>query len=61
MVPWLPITTIPKMDSARASAHYGADHMMVDEIVSFLKGEVETLPVGVVDAVGGRTRRYGDG
>ncbi|SHH45794.1 Predicted dehydrogenase [Cognatiyoonia sediminum] len=40
-----------QMDSARASAHYGADHMMVDEIVSFLKGEAETLPVGVVDAL----------
>ncbi len=40
-----------QMDGARASAHYGADHMMVDEIVSFLKGEVDTLPVGVVDAL----------
>jgi len=40
-----------QMESTKASAHYGADHMMVDEIVSFLKGEVETLPVGVVDAL----------
>ncbi len=40
-----------QMDSARASAHYGADHMMVDDIVAFLRGETETLPVGVVDAL----------
>lgn len=40
-----------KMDAARASAHYGADHMMVAEIASFLKGETKTLPVGVVDAL----------
>ena len=40
-----------QMEGARASAHYGAEHMMVDEIVSFLKGEVDTLPVGVVDAL----------
>ncbi len=40
-----------QMDSARASAHYGADHMMVDDIVAFLKGDTETLPVGVVDAL----------
>ena len=40
-----------QMASARASAHYGADHMMVDDIVAFLRGETETLPVGVVDAL----------
>ena len=40
-----------QMDSARASAHYGADHMMVDEIASFLKGKIDDLPVGVVDAL----------
>jgi len=40
-----------QMDAARASAHYGADHMMIDDIVAFLKGEAETLPVGVVDAL----------
>lgn len=40
-----------QMDSARASAHYGADHMMVDDIVAFLRGETDTLPVGVVDAL----------
>ena len=40
-----------QMDSARASAHYGADHMMIDDIVAFLKGETDSLPVGVVDAL----------
>lgn len=40
-----------KMEAARASAHYGADHMMVDDIVAFLKGESDSLPVGVVDAL----------
>ena len=40
-----------QMDSARASAHYGADHMMVDEIAGFLKGKIDDLPVGVVDAL----------
>jgi predicted dehydrogenase len=39
------------MDAARASAHYGADHMMVDDIAAFLKGETDSLPVGVVDAL----------
>lgn len=40
-----------KMDDARASSHYGADHMMVDDIVAFLRGETDSLPVGVVDAL----------
>ena len=40
-----------QMDAARASSHYGADHMMVDDIAAFLKGDAETLPVGVVDAL----------
>ncbi len=40
-----------KMDAARASSHYGADHMMVDDIVAFLRDETDTLPVGVVDAL----------
>ncbi|WP_281985246.1 Gfo/Idh/MocA family protein [Thalassorhabdomicrobium marinisediminis] len=40
-----------QMDSARASAHYGADHMMVDDIAAFLRGEADSLPVGVVDAL----------
>ena len=40
-----------QMNAARASSHYGADHMMVDDIAAFLRGEVDTLPVGVVDAL----------
>jgi predicted dehydrogenase len=40
-----------QMEGAHASAHYGADHMMVDDIVAFLKGGTKRLPVGVVDAL----------
>lgn len=40
-----------KMDSARASAHYGADHMMVSDIADFLRGDSDSLPVGVIDAL----------
>jgi len=40
-----------KMDSKRASAHYGADHMMVEDIADFLRGKTDTLPVGVIDAL----------
>ncbi len=40
-----------QMDAGRASAHYGADHMMIDDIVAFLTGKTKTLPVGVVDAL----------
>jgi predicted dehydrogenase len=40
-----------QMDAKRASAHYGADHMMIDDIVAFLKGDTDSLPVGVVDAL----------
>ena len=40
-----------KMDQKHASAHYGADHMMVADIVAFLRGETDSLPVGVVDAL----------
>ncbi len=36
---------------ANTSAHYGADHMMVADIVAFLRGETGGLPVGVVDAL----------
>lgn len=36
---------------AKTSAHYGADHMMVADIVAFLRGETNGLPVGVVDAL----------
>ena len=38
-------------DPARLSAHYGADHMMVEDIVAFLRGSTSELPVGVVDAL----------
>ncbi|AGI69708.1 putative oxidoreductase [Octadecabacter antarcticus 307] len=40
-----------KGDPAKNSAHYGADHMMVADIVAFLRGETSGLPVGVVDAL----------
>ncbi len=40
-----------KMSAAQASSHYGADHMMVDDIVAFLRGKTDSLPVGVVDAL----------
>ena len=40
-----------KGDPAKLSAHYGADHMMVADIAGFLRGEVASLPVGVVDAL----------
>lgn len=40
-----------KGDPAKLSAHYGADHMMVADIAGFLRGEVPSLPVGVVDAL----------
>ena len=39
------------MDGPRASAHYGADHMMVEDIAGFLRGTTDSLPVGVVDAL----------
>lgn len=38
-------------DPAMQSAHYGADHKMVADIASYLRGEVKELPVGVVDAL----------
>ncbi len=31
--------------------HYGADDLMVHDIAAFLRGEVASLPVGVVDAM----------
>ena len=31
--------------------HYGADNLMVHDIAQFLRGEVDRLPVGVVDAM----------
>lgn len=38
-------------DQARLGHHYGADHMMVGDIVDFLRGETGELPVGIVDAL----------
>lgn len=38
-------------DPAKASAHYGADHMMVHDIAQFLRGKTRSLPVGIVDAL----------
>lgn len=40
-----------KGDPEKMSAHYGADHMMVADIVAYLRGETTELPVGVVDAL----------
>ncbi len=40
-----------QLEASKASAHYGADHMMVADIAAFLRGEADTLPVGVVDAL----------
>lgn len=40
-----------KGDQAVLSAHYGADHMMVADIVAYLRGETGTLPVSIVDAL----------
>lgn len=31
--------------------HYGADNLMVRDIAAFLRGEADSLPVGVVDAL----------
>jgi hypothetical protein len=39
------------MEASKASAHYGADHMMVDDIAAYLRGETGSLPVGVTDAL----------
>jgi len=33
------------------SSHYGADEMMVADILTYLKGDIATLPVSVVDAL----------
>ncbi len=38
-------------EEAATSAHYGADHMMVRDIVAYLRGETASLPVGIVDAM----------
>ena len=38
-----------KIDAARASAHYGADHLMTEDIVAYLRGQIAQLPVGIID------------
>ena len=40
-----------KDDEGLLGAHYGADHLMVKDIVAHLRGANEKLPVGVVDAM----------
>ncbi|MDA7827314.1 Gfo/Idh/MocA family oxidoreductase, partial [Rhodobacteraceae bacterium] len=40
-----------KGDLAKAGHHYGADHLMVTDIVRFLRQETDHLPVGVIDAL----------
>jgi predicted dehydrogenase len=40
-----------KGDRATLGSHYGADHMMVADIIAYLKGEAEALPVSIVDAL----------
>jgi len=36
---------------AHAGHHYGADHLMVTDIIRFLRNEIDHLPVGDVDAL----------
>lgn len=36
---------------AQSGAHYGADQMMVNDIVAFLRGQTSGLPVGIIDAL----------
>jgi hypothetical protein len=38
-------------DPAKQGNHYGADNMMVKDIRDFLRGETETLPVSIHDAL----------
>ncbi len=38
-------------ENAKIGAHYGADEMMCEEIARFLRSEIDTLPVGIVDAL----------
>ncbi len=40
-----------QLAAEKRSAHYGADHMMVADIAAYLRDEVDSLPVGVVDAL----------
>lgn len=38
-------------DGAASGSHYGADRLMVRDIVAFLRGEIGHLPVGILDAI----------
>lgn len=38
-------------DAKTMGAHYGADRMMVRDILSYLNGDIQELPVSIVDAL----------
>ena len=38
-------------EASQKGAHYGADRLMVADIAAYLRGERESLPVGIVDAL----------
>ena len=38
-------------DYDQRGSHYGADHMMIDDIVSFLRHDIRHLPVSITDAL----------
>jgi predicted dehydrogenase len=40
-----------KSEMTNDSAHYGADHLMVQDVVAFLRQECDRLPVSIVDAL----------
>ncbi len=38
-------------DSGNYPSHYGADKLMCEDIVSFLRGDLKSLPVGPKEAI----------
>lgn len=38
-------------DRTRMGSHYGADHMMCEDIAAFLRAEISSLPVSIIDAL----------
>jgi len=38
-------------DNAQLGAHYGADHLMVGDLVEFMRSQTKELPVSIVDAL----------
>jgi predicted dehydrogenase len=38
-------------DATQTGNHYGADNLMCRDIVAFLRGQTDSLPVGIVDAM----------